>query len=317
MMKIYPDLADAAISAVARKRQQRDKILQTPWKFHTGEPPPPPRWLIKGILPETGAALIAGQWGVYKSTTAVDLCVSVMTGKPFAGKFRVKRKGAVLFIALEGANALINRLEATATHRGADEAPLPFAWRDDCPALTDDDAVTILCALADEAKEEFAVKFNLPIALIVIDTIIVAAQHKEGGDNDAAASQQVVSVMAELSRHTGALAVGLDHFGKVVETGTRGSSAKEGGVDAILALLADREIGGAVKNTRLAVRKQREGISGFEIPFSVRVEEIDRDEDDDPVTVQIIDWQAPQQPDTSTKTRPTKTMRTLIRVHPS
>ena len=86
MMKVYPDLADEAISAVARKRKQRDKILQTPWRYHTGEPPTPPRWLIKGIVPETGAALIAGQWGVYKSTTAVDLCVSVMTGKPFAGK---------------------------------------------------------------------------------------------------------------------------------------------------------------------------------------------------------------------------------------
>src|SRR5262245_61331217 len=128
--------------------------------------------------------------------------------------------------------------------------------------------------------------------MIVIDTIIVAAQH-EGGDNDAAASQRVINVMAELSRHTGALVVGLDHFGKVIETGTRGSSAKEGGVDTVIALLGDREISGALKNTRLALRKQRDGISGFEIPFNVRIKEIGRDEDDDPVTVQIIDWMAP------------------------
>ena len=56
------------------------------------------------------------------------------------------------------------------------------------------------------------------------------------------------------------LAVGIDHFGKVAETGTRGSSAKEGHADTVLALLADREINGTISNTRLAVRKQRDGI---------------------------------------------------------
>ena len=57
------------------------------------------------------------------------------------------------------------------------------------------------------------------------------------------------------------------HVGKVVETGTRGSSAKEGAADAVIALLADRELSGGLRNTRLAVRKQRDGLSGFEIPF--------------------------------------------------
>jgi hypothetical protein len=76
-----------------------------------------------------------------------------------------------------------------------------------------------------------------------------------------------------MSQRTGALVVGIDHFGKVVETGTRGSSAKEGAADLVVALLADRELSGGVKNTRLAVRKQRDGVSGFEVPFTVRMME--------------------------------------------
>lgn len=106
-----------------------------------------------------------------------------------------------------------------------------------------------------------------------------------------------MSAMSALAKHTGALVIGIDHFGKVVETGTRGSSAKEGAADTVLALLADRELSGGVKNPRLAIRKQRDGLSGFEIPFIVQTVETGTDEDGDPITAQVIDWQAPQRQD--------------------
>ena len=68
--------------------------------------PAPLRWLVKGILPETGAALVAGQWGTFKTTVALDVSVCVMADLPFAGQYRVKRRGAVLYIALEGEGML-------------------------------------------------------------------------------------------------------------------------------------------------------------------------------------------------------------------
>jgi hypothetical protein len=63
----------------------------SPWSYHGENATVATRWLIKNVLPETGTALIAGQWGSYKSTVALDLAVSVMTGTPFAGRFKVKR----------------------------------------------------------------------------------------------------------------------------------------------------------------------------------------------------------------------------------
>jgi hypothetical protein len=293
---------------------KQERPAAAAWKYYTGEPSAPLRWLIKSILAEAGTALISGQWGTFKTTIALEIAVSVMTTLPFAGRYRVKRRGAVLFIALEGAGALAARLEAIAKHHGV-EGPLPFAWRDDCPALTDDEAVEVLCALVDQAKADIEKSFDLPIVLIVIDTVITAAQHKEGGDNDTAASQKVMRVMRGLSKHAGALVVGIDHFGKVVDTGTRGSSAKEGAADAVLALLADRELNGSVKNTRLAIRKQRDGVSGFEIPFNVRTIETGLDEDGDPITSQVIDWAAPQQTAAGANDpRWTKSMQLLRRI---
>ena len=264
------------------------------WKYHTGAAPVPLRWLIKGILPEAGVVLMAGQWGTFKTTIALDVSVCVMAGLSFAGRYRVKRPGAVLYIALEGEGMLSARLAAVAAHRGV-SGPLPFAWRGDCPALSNKNAAAELCAIADEAAAYLDRNFGLPVVLIWIDTVITAAGYNEGGDNDTAASQKVMSALRILSKHTGALVAGIDHFGKVVETGTRGSSAKEGAADTVIALLADRELSGGVKNTRLAVRKQRDGVSGFEIPFTARMVETGTDDDGDPITAPIIDWQATQQ----------------------
>ena len=264
------------------------------WKYYTGVTPTSPTWLIKGILPETGAVLMSGQWGTFKTTVALDLSVCVMADLPFANRYRVKRPGAVLYLALEGEGMLSARLSAIAAHHGATGA-LPFAWRGDCPALMDKNAPDTLCGIANEAAADLKRRFGLPVALIWIDTLITAASFASGEDNDAAAAQKVMTALRITSQRTGALVVGIDHFGKVVETGTRGSSAKEGAADAVIALLADREVGGGVKNTRFAVRKQRDGVSGFEIPFTARTAETGIDDDGDPIIAPIIDWQATQQ----------------------
>ena len=268
--------------------------VRSPWKYHTGMAPTPLRWLIKGVFPETGAALMAGVWGAYKTTIALEISVCVMAGLPFADQFRVKRPGAVLYIALEGAGMLPSRLSAIAAkHRVTD--PLPFGWRGDCPPLTDKNAVDELCSIANEAAIDLKRNFGVPVVMIWIDTLITAASFASGEDNDAAAAQRVMTTLREISQRTGALVIGIDHFGKVMESGTRGSSAKEGAADTVIALLADRTVGGAVANTRLAMRKQRDGMSGFEVPFTVRIAEVGTDEDGDPVTAPVVEWQASQQ----------------------
>jgi hypothetical protein len=282
------------------------------WKYHNGEVPAPPPWLIKGVLPRTGAAIMSGQWGAFKTTVALDLSVCVMRGLPFAGRYIVKRPGAVLYLALEGSGMLLTRLSAIAANHSVTSL-LPFAYRDDCPALTDKNAAEALCAIAREAAVDLKRRFDLPVSLIWIDTLITAAGFASGEDNDAAAAQRVMTTLRNTSRRTGALVVGIDHFGKTLENGTRGSSAKEGAADTVIAVLADRELSGGIMNTRLAVRKQRDGVSGFEIPFTVRLTEIGLDDDGDLVTAPIIDWQVPQQA-AQGGTRWTPSMQLLRRV---
>jgi len=85
--------------------------------------------------------------------------------------------------------------------------------------------------------------------------------------------------------------LGVDHFGKNMEAGTRGASSKEASVDVVLACLGNKELNGSVTNTRLAVRKHRGGQQGQEYPFVLRVVEApEPDEDGEPVTTMVVDW---------------------------
>jgi hypothetical protein len=246
--------------------------------------------LIRDLLPQTGAGLISGQWGSYKTTVALDIAVSVMTTTPLAGRFRVKRPGGVAYFAVEGNQGLMSRLTAAARARGFQD-PLPFACRGDCPPLTSSGAVAKLTAMVEDAAKQLKERFAVDTVLVFVDTIITAAGYKQAGDeNDAALAQRVMSALAGLSHKTGALVIGVDHFGKAVETGTRGSSAKEGHADVVLALLAERELSGAVNNTRLALRKLREGAAGLELPFTPKPIEIGTDNDDEPIVRVVIEW---------------------------
>jgi hypothetical protein len=79
--------------------------------------------------------------------------------------------------------------------------------------------------------------------------------------------------LRELSRVTGALVLPIDHYGKLAETGVRGSSAKSAAADAILACLGERDNEGNVSNHRLAIAKLRNGATGRVVPFELRATE--------------------------------------------
>ena len=270
-----------------------EQASQASWRFHGVTPQAPLRWCIKGILPETGFGILAGQWGTFKTTIALELSLSAMTGLAFADRYRVKRPGAALYFALEGAGMLGVRLSALATQQGI-PGPLPFVWQDKCPPLTSPNAATIMVAMIRQAEAEILRLYKLPIALIWIDTIATAAGYlKSGDDNDAAMTQMVMNTLSAIARQTGAFVIGVDHFGKIADAGTRGSSAKEGAVDVVLGSLGERELSGLITNTRLVLRKQREGISGVEIPYTAEIIETGRDEDGDAETAVVLKWNTP------------------------
>ena len=145
---------------------------------------------------------------------------------------------------------------------------MPFAWAEAYPRLTLDDALAKLRAMVSAAARGMRERFGLPLALIVIDTLLPAAGFKDA--NDTSENQRVMDPLTEVATEVDALVLAVDHFGKDVATGTRNSSVKEAAVDAVLALLADLDLAGNVRNPRLAIRKVRGAPTGQVIPFQTR-----------------------------------------------
>ena len=58
----------------------------------------------------------------------------------------------------------------------------------------------------------------------------------------------------------------------------------------VLALLGDKAVSGEITNTRLAVRKNRAGPGGRELPFGVRSVDLGTDENGEPITSLVIEW---------------------------
>lgn len=243
------------------------------------------RWLVKKCLPETGVAMLSGQWGIYKTFVALDLAGSVMTGEPFAGR-KVARKGGVMYVAAEAASSLPIRLAALSEQR-FDGERLPFAWIDSSPPLRTEGAKTLI-EKARSVADKLKANFQLPLVLIIIDTLIAAANFEN--ENDAGQGQRVMNVLHELSRATGALVVAVDHYGKDQETGTRGTSAKEGSADTILSLLGKRDPSGRVTNARMVVRKVRNEQTGIETPLRVQVVDLGKDADGEAITSCVVHW---------------------------
>jgi len=261
-----------------------------------GSPDPRPlkAWLIKHLIPHVGHGLMSGQWGAGKTFAFFDLAASLITGQPWL-EHVVKRQCGVLLIAAEGADEVRLRLDAVVREKCGYMIRAPFYWYESAPLLLHKGAVEKLIAMARQAEASLEKEFGLPLGLIGIDTIAACAGYRQAGDEyDNAVGQAVMNALKTVAQELKCFVLGIDHFGKNLEAGTRGASSKEASGDVVLACLGDKQLSGSVTNTRLALRKHRGGQQGLEYPFSLRmVETPEKDEDGDAITTMVIDWLPP------------------------
>ena len=273
------------------EEEQQDPNL--PRLYAHGDPDPRPlrSWLIEDLLPETGHGLISGQWGSGKTAVFLNLASAVMTGQPFID-YTVARQCGVLLIAVEGQHDVRPRLDALAREKCGGMPRMPFRWYETAPVLLQKDAAEKLIAMARQAEKALQEEFGLPLGLIGIDTLTVAAGYSRSGDEqDNAIGQATMNVLKALAREIGAFVFPLGHFGKNAETGTRGASSKEASADVVLACLGEKQIDGVVTNTRLAVRKNRSGPQGRVHPYAIRSVALPQlRENGKPETAIVVDW---------------------------
>ena len=290
------ELDDDELDSEDPEPSTSDSRLPPMYCYGDADARPIKSWAIKRLMPAIGHGVLAGQWGTYKTFTMFDLSACMMTGQPFLG-YPVKRQCGVLLFAAEGADEVRLRMQAVVNAKCGDMPRAPFRWYETVPILLQKDSVDLLVAMGEQAAASIQAEFMLPLGLVVIDTMAIAAGYREqGAENDSAVVAAVMRVLKEVAERLGCFVLGIDHYGKNVDAGVKGSVNKETPCDLVLACLGERERNGFVSNPRLAVRKCRGGVQGREFPFKTRVVELsEKDEDGEAVTTLVLDWQ-PVQP---------------------
>jgi RecA-family ATPase len=199
-------------------------------------------WLVKFLLETAGIGLMVGESQVGKTFVLMDLALSVMTMKLFAG-YRVMRKGGVLWIASEARRGIPLRLRGLEVKLGETDlfknTPLllPFCWYGKLPQFLKGAEKEFL-DIAKLANIEMQERFGLPLALIIVDSLAKAGGWKS--ENDAAETGEALAILERVCDELGCFGIATDHPGRDLSKGARGSTAKRAAVDTELHVYGDR-----------------------------------------------------------------------------
>jgi AAA domain len=263
-----------------------------------------PRWLIQGLWPADAYGVLAAQEKAGKTWAALDLAVSVATGRPWLDHFPCPSPGPVLaFLGEGGERATVRRIDAIATARGVDPDQLADQLRlcFRVPRLAAPGAGGELAAIQAELAAH-------PAALVVLDPLYLAAAGASGSNlYDMGAVLQAIQGVCQ---QAGCALLVVTHWNRTgdglgadrisgagpaawarvicsVAVHYRGSDPE----GASIVLLGVELIGGEIADTRFRIRR-RVGADdaadlGSALSYSVEVLAADDDEDLDPAAAAL------------------------------
>jgi hypothetical protein len=281
--KHEPDNREAEEPAPPLSAQRRDARSQLRFalvpfaEFKLEEHAP---YLVKGLLPRSGLAVVWGPPKCGKSFWVFDLLMHVSLGWEYRGHRVVS--GPIVYCALEGAEGFRKRIEAFRLAKlaeGGDAAP-PFYL------------MTVPLGLVADAKAFLRdVRAQLgdqkPVA-VCIDTLNRSLAGSESSDEDMAAYIRAADAIRDAF---GCLVVIVHHCGHDGQR-PRGHSSLMGALDVQIAVRRDGS-----SDIVAELELSKDGDVGQQFVSRLKVVDIGVDQDGDPITscvIEAVDAVAPQ-----------------------
>lgn len=220
----------------------------------------PLRWLIKGVLPARGLAVLYGPSGSGKSFLAIDLGCSIAEGDAWFG-YRTK-PASIVYLALEGEAGIRQRVLAWETKRGRD-LPGRFAVLIDTFKLTNPNDIHALAAVCPAG------------GVVIVDTF---ARAGDDDPNEPKLRHANIEGALSLQKLIGGVVLLVAHTGK---DETRGMSGQKTPFNA-----ADAAISVTRKDTARSwkAEKVKDGKDEKEHTSALQTVFLGVDDDGDPIT---------------------------------
>lgn len=239
-------------------------VLITPLDWR-GVPIPPMRWLATQRIPAADVTILSGDGGGGKTTTALQLAVSVAAGLGDWLGTTCEAGPVIFFSAEEPENEMRRRLERVARKRGLEVAEIEnlhfhFAEPDKCTLGTGRPNLPIASTPLFELLRAAAT--GIRPALIVVDS---NAATMGGNYLDRVHARTFVSLFRQLAREADCAVLLLDHpslSGMTNGTGRAGNMDWQNAVRALLYLRTSENEQGTTAGRELEVMKSNYGPRG-------------------------------------------------------
>lgn len=245
-------------------------LVKMPTKFE---------WVVKGVIPARGTGTLLADANVGKTGVVIDLAQHLAMNQPWA-EHRVAKQGPILYVCGEGFSGVANRLRAIEKHFGT-LGGFGVLQLDETNSLFGNKAGAVKRIMA--AVKDVEKRSGQKVTMIVLDTLSALSIGMD--ENSAQDAGVVLGTMRAIERKAECFVLAIHHIGKDKEKGGRGSSALRGNVDTVLTLNSH---GGIIS---LAIDKQRDGAKGLVAKLKLKQIETGVDDDGDPVTSFVIEWQ--------------------------
>ncbi|MGC2854156.1 AAA family ATPase [Novispirillum sp. DQ9] len=216
----------------------------------------PPFDFIEGVLFDEQVSVLFGKPGAGKSFLALDLALSVATGRAWRNREITRRP--TLYVVLEGETGAVRRVKAWGLHHGVDLTGAPFALLHGAFDLTDEDDRAALI----ETTRGLCLEWSLDRPLVLIDTLARAMPGRD--ENSGQDMGLAVAGLDEIREALAAHVLVVHHSGKDSARGARGHSSLLGAIDTEIEVSVDA-------GRRLArISKQRHAEDGDKFAFDLK-----------------------------------------------
>lgn len=227
--------------------------------FHDAQPNLDANDFVEGLLTSSAMSVVYGPSNCGKTFFVVDVALHVALGRAWRG--REVDQGAVVYLSLEGAQGIRNRLAAFRAHHKLDGEQLPFVAMPQPVNLLNEDADVNAVI---ELVKHVATETGLHVAMVIVDTLSRAMAG--GNENSPEDMTAIVGNCDRIRDATGAHVCIVHHSGKDEARGARGHSSLRAATDTEIEIT--REQDGDVSNVRVA--KQRDLEAGDPFAFSLQ-----------------------------------------------